>query len=282
MQENLKTFYLTKCKVVTDKSSTTRAYKYGVTNGTFQQRGINAEFNKLLNSNPKLNFLNNSNKIDTDTECQYQIIGPEYFIDALELYIKNEYFANDEPFFSSKEEYINVYEETVIRYGKLCDVLGDHEGKIKLLKETYDEIDNNKSKLLKQQSGLFMTQLDVIKKDLSKWSSRKLVVAQFPIAPSEIIPQLVPSGKDVYASLLTDFCLFKKGNILYLQHNEYHKGQKPTDYRGAFTADRSNPGSEKFQWAANQDFKKYGYKLGQAQIKKVLTIFEAAGKVIEL
>lgn len=292
MKEDVKIFYLAKCKVLDGKINTTRAYKYGVSDQSFQQRGIKTEFSKFLNANPKTNathLMQDGNKLDVEANPELIIQGPKSFIDDLEYYVKNDYFLNDEKFFTTKEEYINMYEESHDRFVKLVEVLKKHEPQLAKLLLAYGEIDTSKSNqnnLLALQKELYSKILEDIKKELKAFSSSKIIpqvtqvlqIAVPPVAPS------VPNAqkKDVYTSLLTEFKLYKDGSKYYLQHNDYHKGKDPTDYRGAFTVDLSNPNSEKFQWGQNSEFKKYGYKYTQASAQRVIKIFANAGQIVDL
>lgn len=249
--------YLVKC--VKSNPTRTLAYKIGICQD-YTKRGIKNEFLGYANA------LTSNSKIDIEVEPNLILKGPDFFIKKLELSILNEYFKDDDRFFQTKEEYISSYEETSKKYHDLLKILEKEEKNIEEHSENIRVIDEIKqNNLFKFHQKLMADLCDKIITQLTPIKLIKQTTTSITAATTDKI-----KVKDI---LLQDYRLYQKGSKYYLQHQIYHKGKDPTEYRGAFSVDISG-GGNKFQFHNNKEFlKKYNYDVTCISLDYVLRAF---------
>jgi hypothetical protein len=251
--------YLVKC--IKTNPTRTLAYKIGIAQD-YLKRDIRNEFLGLKNADP------NQSKIDIEVEPNLILNGPDFFIRDLETSILNDYFKDDSRYFATKKEYIESYEETALKYQQLLKILEKEEDNIKYHTSLIRSIDENKQTLL----------LNHHKEDIKKLCGKIVSPIKIIVPPTANqitlakIPQTSIDKIKIKDILLKDFKLYKKGTKYYLQHQEYHKGKIPTEYRGAFSVTNNN--DAKFQFHGTSDFlDKYKYDATCVSLKYVLKSF---------
>lgn len=272
--------YCRKCKIRDNSAASfwTVAYKVGKTKNA-QSRDTKYEFSSLQNANPGGNSKNS--KVDVEIERDREISGPQFFIDNLEDFVINHYFAGDMMYFDTKQEYFRSYHETAKKYDYLLSTLETKALEIGKLNDAYKELTDKQVLLLSLQNDLYSKVLDEIKAALNKFltpfgnTKPSTAPKTSDISPNVTTGNGSDSNKiDISSDILVkDFILLKGQGKYMLMHKIYHKGKNPIDPNGgSWKVDINLNNKPAFQWHKT-GFVNYGYKQSSLTASKVVKIF---------